>query len=173
MNSIQIIITVLGAIIATILSLCLFHKDKIRGLKVFYEFRESEKIANGVNINLYVKLLNHKGVPIQIYEIGLMTKRKALIIIYDNIEQPIKMEPNSEYIHKPFYLNKEIIDKCKLITKLYVKDISGKLLTKDFDTLERRLIYYLATGGINAGNAYQDYIDSRKKKPNKSTSAEY
>ena len=155
------IITILIALIGLIISLYNFYearKEKIRSIRMSYEFR---KAGNGEEnrIALVVKISNDKKFSVLITEIGLITKRNARILIYENTYQPIKIESFAEYIHTPVNLSNEIINKSRLITKLYDKGVSGKLYILSFDTLYNRLIFFYATNGLSMGN---DFLDTNE-----------
>lgn len=162
------IITILIALIGLIISLYKLYEArmaKIRGIKMAYEFREA---GNGEEnrIALCVKISNDKKFSVLITEIGLITKRKARILIYENTFQPIKIESFAEYIHPPFNLSDEIIDKSRLITKLYAKGVSGKLYILSFDTLYNRLIFFYATNGLAICNNILDTNEITQEKIN-------
>jgi len=162
------IITILIALIGLIISLYNLYearKEKIRSIRISYEFKEA---GNGDEnrIALCVKISNDKKLPILITEIGLITKRKARILIYENIYQPIKIETFAEYIHPPFNLSDEIIDKSRLITKLYAKGVSGKLYILSFDTLYNRLIFFYASKGLATCNNILDTNEITQEKIN-------
>ncbi len=153
------------SLIVAYYSFNLSRKYKKRKIDLSYEFSGKNN-----EVVLCLRFLNNTDIDNQITEIGLMTKRNLRISYSDFTVNPIPIKSRNTY-SKTYYIfkDKEIINKADLITKYYVKDISGKLYSsKIFPTLEYSLAYFFISNMTEITNKMvldnQRFLDTEEGK---------